>query len=120
MTFKKGLFVGVCALLLSSKVVTLQAADYSMNTLVGNVGIAAITNEVLDTEKYLEYVDNTRAASWGYDELGIATVQEGNLNVREAATTSSKVVGKMTNYAACEILGEEKPEEMTGSSLIIK
>ena len=60
-----------------------------MNSLVGNVGIAAITNEVLDAEAYLEYVDSTVGASWGYDELGIAMVQEGNLNIRELPTTSS-------------------------------
>lgn len=107
MTLKKGLFIGVFVLLLSGKAVTLQAADHSMNSLVGNVGIAAITNEVLDADKYLEYVNDMIVASWGYEELGIATVQEGNLNVREAATTSSKVVGKMYNHAACEILGEE-------------
>ena len=107
MTLKKGLLAGVFTLLLSGQVVALQAADQSMNSLVGNVGIAAITNEVLDAEAYLEYVDSTVGASWGYDELGIATVQEGNLNVRELPTTSSKVVGKMYNHAACEILGEE-------------
>ena len=107
MTLKKALLAGVFTLLLSGQVVALQAADQSMNSLVGNVGIAAITNEVLDAEAYLEYVDSTVGASWGYDELGIATVQEGNLNVRELPTTSSKVVGKMYNHAACEILGEE-------------
>ena len=55
----------------------------------------------------MEYVDSAVGASWGYDELGIAMVQEGNLNIRELPTTSSKVVGKMYNHAACEILGEE-------------
>lgn len=107
MTLKKALLAGVCTLLLSGQVVALKAADQSMNSLVGNVGIAAITNEVLDAEAYLEYVDSTVGASWGYDELGIAMVQEGNLNIRELPTTSSKVVGKMYNHAACEILGEE-------------
>ena len=107
MTFKTSLFVGVSVLLLSGQVVTVNAADQSMNNLVGNVGIAAITNEVLDASEYLEYVDGTVSAAWGYDELGIATVEEGNLNVREKATTSSKVVGKMYNNAACEIIGEE-------------
>lgn len=39
----------------------------------------------------------------GYENLGIATV-EGNLNIREDSTTDSKVVGKMTDHDACEIL----------------
>ena len=101
MTLKGFLFAGLGVLLIGSQSVTVSAANLSG----GNVGIAAITNEVLDASKYLEYVDKTVGASWGYDELGIAVV-EGNLNVREEANTSAKIVGKMYNHAACEILGE--------------
>lgn len=43
--------------------------------------------------------------TFGYTNLGLALV-DGNLNIREEASTDSKVVGKMTNHAACEILGE--------------
>lgn len=43
--------------------------------------------------------------TFGYQNLGLALV-DGNLNIREEASTDSKVVGKMTNHAACEILGE--------------
>lgn len=39
----------------------------------------------------------------GYTNLGIANV-EGNLNVREQATTDSDIVGKMQGDAGCEIL----------------
>jgi len=39
----------------------------------------------------------------GYKNLGVASV-EGNLNIRKKATTDSKVVGKMTDHDACEIL----------------
>ncbi len=42
----------------------------------------------------------------GYQNLAVATV-EGNLNIRKEATTESKVVGKMTNHDACEILETE-------------
>ena len=44
--------------------------------------------------------------TFGYTNLGLAVV-DGNLNVRKEASTSGTIVGKMTNYAACEILGEE-------------
>ncbi|MBE5887341.1 MAG: peptidoglycan endopeptidase [Lachnospiraceae bacterium] len=44
--------------------------------------------------------------TFGYTNLGLASV-EGNLNVRKKASTSGSVVGKLTNYDACEILGEE-------------
>ena len=45
-------------------------------------------------------------STYGYTNLGIAVV-DGNLNIRASASTSGSIVGKMTNYAACEILGEE-------------
>ena len=44
--------------------------------------------------------------TFGYTNLGLANV-EGNLNVRKKASTSSSVVGKLTQYAACEILEEQ-------------
>lgn len=44
------------------------------------------------------------AVVYGYTNLGIAQV-DGNLNVREAPGTEAKVVGKMPNNAACEIIG---------------
>ncbi len=44
---------------------------------------------------------------FGFKNLGIAQVESGNLNVREAATTDSKMVGKMPRNAACEILATE-------------
>ena len=44
--------------------------------------------------------------TFGYTNLGLAVV-DGNLNVRETPGLDGEVVGKMTNYAACEILGEE-------------
>lgn len=40
---------------------------------------------------------------FGYTNLGIANV-EGNLNVREEASTDSEIVGKMQGNAGCEIL----------------
>lgn len=44
---------------------------------------------------------------FGFKNLGIAQVESGNLNVREAATTESKMIGKMPKNAACEILSQE-------------
>lgn len=56
--------------------------------------------------------DSTEAATeeetsiCGYTNIGIANV-EGNLNVRKEASASAEIVGKMTENAACEILGTE-------------
>ncbi len=44
--------------------------------------------------------------TFGYTNLGMSKV-EGNLNVRKGPSTDTKVVGKLTNHNACEILGEE-------------
>lgn len=43
--------------------------------------------------------------TFGYTNLGLAVV-DGNLNIRKEASVDASIVGKMTNYAACEILGE--------------
>lgn len=51
-----------------------------------------------------ESISNT-LSSYGYENLGIANISDGHLNIRESASTDSKIVGKMNNNAACEILG---------------
>jgi len=51
------------------------------------------------------YVVGQGTSTYGYANLGIAIV-DGNLNIRDEASTSGSIVGKMTNYSACEILGE--------------
>ncbi len=106
MAYKKLLLIGAGVLLMSTQGVRAEAADLSVNNLVSNIGFAAVTNEVIATDEYLEYADQSVTNAWGYDELGIAVV-EGNLNVRENPSTSATIVGKMMNHTACEILGEE-------------
>ena len=44
--------------------------------------------------------------TFGYTNLGLANITEGNLNIRKKASTSGAVVGKLTRYNACEILEE--------------
>lgn len=43
----------------------------------------------------------------GYNNIAVATVEEGNLNIRESATTDSEIVGKMTDKNVCDILEYE-------------
>lgn len=50
--------------------------------------------------------DLSQYDTFGYTNLGLAVV-DGNLNVRETPSLEGAIVGKMTNYAACEILAEE-------------
>lgn len=44
---------------------------------------------------------------YGYNNLGICNVSEGNLNIRESASTEGKLVGKFPAMAGAEILKEE-------------
>lgn len=75
----------------------------------GNTTVAGASGAI-DASLDVVSVDNDivgqGASTYGYTNLGIAIV-DGNLNIRDAANTSGSIVGKMTNYAACEILGEE-------------
>ncbi|MFG6331777.1 MAG: C40 family peptidase [Lachnospiraceae bacterium] len=44
----------------------------------------------------------------GYQNLGIVTVSEGKVNIRESASMDGKIVGKIGKDAGCDILGEEE------------
>lgn len=86
-------------------------ADTGLNTVA-----AAMEDTEADTVKNTsseENKDTKNAADekniaeiCGYTNLGIAQV-DGSLNVRKSAGTDSKVVGKMSNHDACEILGQK-------------
>ncbi len=74
------------------------------SNLTGVPANAAVTETAVQTTTAgVTEEDNTIC---GYTNLGIANV-EGNLNVREAASTDSEIVGKMQGDAGCEILGTE-------------
>ena len=83
--------------------------DSGNNTVAGATGAVDETIGVVDTDNDLVAQgseDNKEYKTYGYKNLGMASV-EGNLNVRKKASTDSTIVGKMTNNAACEILGEK-------------
>ena len=75
------------------------------NTVAGVNGAVEDSVGVVDVENIV-VGQSPNYSSFGYTNLGLAVV-DGNLNIRKEANTSAPVVGKMTNYAACEILGEE-------------
>ena len=82
------------------------AIGNNSNTVAGANGAVDESLGVVDTDGYVvgQGVENE---TYGYTNLGLANVEEGNLNVRKEASTDAGVAGKMTRYAACEILGEE-------------
>ncbi|MCR4650475.1 MAG: SH3 domain-containing protein [Lachnospiraceae bacterium] len=64
-------------------------------------GVSEYLDSTLTQEEYLDAVCNTSA--FGYSNLGVAKV-DNHLNVRETPSEDGKLVGKMTNNAACEVI----------------
>lgn len=79
-------------------------ASETISQTVGNIGIGEILEQNKTEE---EYKEATRGVSiYGYNNIGIANV-ENHLNIRETPDESGKLVGKMVNNAACEVLSTE-------------
>ena len=98
--------------------VTSSVIEESAETVDAGVtaGIASVTAQALASDEDVAAVSDTDTALtaaaqeevtsvYGYTNLGIAVVDSGNLNVREAPGTDATLVGKMPNHAACEVLG---------------
>lgn len=77
---------------------------HAAGPLDSNAGIATLMDERKSEEEYKEAAANYN--NYGYKNIGIAQV-EGHLNIRAEADIGGKLVGKMTNNAACEVLGIE-------------
>ncbi len=74
-------------------------ASTSENEILESAGARQAMEEVLDTVD----TENEPATYWGYTHLGIANV-ENHLNVRAYPGEDGRLIGKMSNNAACEIL----------------
>jgi len=81
-------------------------ASAAENSVLQTAGVASILETTHSEEEYLAIAEQAKGASWGYTNIGIANVESGNLNVREAPSTESKLVGKLPKDAACEVLEE--------------
>jgi len=100
---------------------SLRAGACAMDTEVPNnttrAGVFSALSDSMDEGMYIASVSEAsnevtsfslqEQEVFGFKNLGIAQVESGNLNVREAATTDSKMVGKMPKNSACEILSTE-------------
>lgn len=78
-----------------------------MNTLQ-TAGVTSVLETKLTTEEYIELAQQAQGAAWGYTNIGITNVEEGNLNVRAVPSTDGKMVGKMPKDAACEVVSTEE------------
>lgn len=82
-------------------------SDNGKNTTAGVNGAVDESVGVVDVENIVvgQSPEKPEYNTFGYTNLGLAVV-DGNLNIRKEANASATIVGKMTNYAACEIIGE--------------
>lgn len=65
-------------------------------------GAAQVLDKACDVSK-IDPIDIENVDFWGYTNLGIAKV-DNHLNVRKEPNESGKLVGKMSNNTACEII----------------
>ncbi len=70
------------------------------------IGMESILRGNLTQEEYLQEASEMDTSRYGYQNLGIANV-ENNLNIRATASETAKLVGKLPRNAACEILSQE-------------
>lgn len=103
---KKEVILGIVTWMTISATYTVpvHAKEGSISEVLGSVGVG----EVLELDKTeAEYIEAVGPVElYGYSNIGIANV-DNHLNVRETPDESGKLVGKMSNNAACEILGTE-------------
>ena len=113
------LVLGILAVSLDDLNKKMSPEDYGISSSAGasaafddvDITTTAGANGAVDEVIDVVDVDNSVVGqgqeynTFGYTNLGLAVV-EGNLNIRKEASVDASIVGKMTNYAACEILGE--------------
>lgn len=74
------------------------------------IGISADLEAVEDTEVLESAMSDVVLDAFhldSYSNLGIVTVSEGKVNIRDAASTDGKIVGKIGLDAGCDVIGEE-------------
>ena len=102
---KRKVILGVAALMVVSTTYTMPVhAEGTVSSVFGGVGVG----EILELDKTeAEYIEAAGPVElFGYSNIGIANV-DNHLNIRETPDESGKLVGKMSNDAACEIIGAE-------------
>ena len=93
-----------CAVLMADEM-PVMAAEGSSGML--QAGVGSVLNTSLTAEEYVSIAEQSKGASWGYTDIGVANVDSGNLNVRAFPSTDGKLVGKMPKNSVCEILEKQ-------------
>jgi len=92
--------------LLLAKILESQKEEilYELSEITENAGMGTFIDASISSKDYIAAANGVSA--YGYTHLGIANV-ENHLNVREAGEEGAKLVGKMSNNAACEVLSKD-------------
>ena len=101
---KKSLIMGAAVIVVSSLYTMPVHAEGTIADAIASVGVGEILELDKTEEEFMEAAGPVEL--YGYSNIGIANV-DNHLNVRETPDESGKLVGKMSNNAACEVLGEE-------------
>ncbi len=101
---KKSLIMGATVIAVSSLYILPVHAEGTIADAIASVGMGEILELDKTEEEFKEAAGPVEL--YGYNNIGIANV-DNHLNVRETPDESGKLVGKMSNNAACEVLGEE-------------
>jgi len=73
------------------------------NVPAGTAGVGSMFHTDKTEDEYIEAAKELNSG-YGYNVLGIANVEENNLNVRAVPSTDGKLVGKLPKNAACDVL----------------
>ena len=86
---------------------TVADLDSSRKTagVVNDVSVSLDSVTVVQSEE--ETVAIPAEPDFGYENLGVCNIDEGNLNVRETPSQDGKLCGKLPKNAGCEVLGGE-------------
>ncbi len=86
-----------------------QAGARAVGAADATVADIVIEETVLTPEEQaaIQQADAAKAVVDSYGNLGLVQVAGGYLNVRETPSSDGKIIGKMQENSACEILGTE-------------
>lgn len=103
---KREVILGIVTFMTVSATYTMpvHAEEGTIGSVLGSVGVSEVLELDKTEEEFIEAAGPVEL--FGYSNIGIADV-DNHLNVRETPDESGKLVGKMSNNAACEILGTE-------------
>ena len=74
------------------------------SSIIGGAGVSAVTeSRELTEDELIALAEGSEGSFYGYTNIGICNVSEGNLNVRAAGASDAQMLGKLPRNAACEI-----------------